>query len=103
GGGAEVREDLVPAVVRKGSRRLCEITEDRQRAVGGAARDHAQLHRGQVLRLVDDDVPEPARRAVDQRPCLVQEWQVVLAPDELGRASGPIAEQDLLRLWLKDP
>ena len=45
-----------------------------------AASHHAQLHRRQVLRLVDDHVPERARRLGEQRPRLVDERHVVLAP-----------------------
>ena len=45
-----------------------------------AAGDHLQLHRGQVLRLVHDHVPEALRRLGQERAGLVDERQVGLAP-----------------------
>ena len=46
----------------------------------GAPRDHPQLHRRQVLRLVHDHVVVRARRHAHQRMCLVQERHVRCAP-----------------------
>jgi len=65
GGGAaarQVRKDIVPARVRDCAGRLRDVAQDRQRALARAPRHHAQLHRRQVLRFVDDHVPVRARR-----------------------------------------
>ena len=61
---------------------LRDVAEDRHRASAGAPRDHAELHRRQVLRLVDDHVPERARRLGEQRERLVHQRDVVVAPAE---------------------
>ena len=45
-----------------------------------APREHAQLHRRQVLRLVDDQVAVRPVGPVEERARLVQEWQVGVAP-----------------------
>ena len=79
-GPAEVRERRVPTRRRRGTGRLREIAEHRHRVPVRAPCEHPQLHRREVLRLVDDDVPEAARRALHERLRLVDERQVVGGP-----------------------
>ncbi len=88
----EVRLELLPAPVGDRAGRLRDVTEHRQRAVDGAARDCEQLHRREILRLVDDHVPVRTRRAFEQRARLVEQRQVVLAPAEIGDALRPVAK-----------
>ena len=57
----QMGEEVVPVPVRDRPGRLRDVAEDGE-AVGGPAPDHAELHRSQVLRLVDDRVPEPLGR-----------------------------------------
>ena len=87
---AEVPQRRVPG--RRGPRRraLREVAEDGRRAGGAAAADRPQLHRGEVLRLVQDDVPE-ARRALEEVGDLVEQ-------DGVGRASSGRAPGDRGRL-----
>ena len=49
-------EHLVPPVGRERARRLGDVTDDRHRAAQRAARGHLELHRREVLDLVDHDV-----------------------------------------------
>ena len=76
----QVLEHLVPALVGDRARRLGDVAEQRQPSRRRAPRDHPQLHRRQVLRLVDDDVPVGLRPAVDQLVELVEERDVGLSP-----------------------
>src|SRR5262249_55415572 len=89
------RLELRPAAVDDRAGRLRDVAEDRERAVDRAARDREELHRREILRLVDDHVPVRARRAVEQRAGLVEERHVVVAPDEIGGAARPVAEEEL--------
>ena len=57
----------------------------------------AELHRRQVLRLVDDHVPERPRRRDEQRVRLVEQRHVAVAP-----AAAPPGEE-LLLLGGEDP
>ena len=66
------RQELVPAVVGDRPGRLGDVAEDRE-AGYGPSRDHPQLHRRQVLRLVDDHVAVLVRRPEQQRSGLVEE------------------------------
>ena len=52
----EVVGDIAPARRRPRSGRLGEVADDGQRAVERPPGDHLQLHRREVLDLVDDDV-----------------------------------------------
>ena len=67
------------------------VSEPERRAPG----HHAELHRRQVLRLVDDHVAERARRLAEERVRLVDERDVAVAPPN--RDAGA-AEQPLLAL-----
>ncbi len=87
----EMRQQLVPAAVRDRAGRLRDVAEDRQRPVARAAGDHPQLHRRQVLRLVDDHVAVHVRRGVEQRARLVEQRDVAVRP-----AATAAAEQQLL-------
>src|SRR6185437_16141941 len=91
----QIRLELLPAAVDDGSGRLRDVAEDRERAVYGAARDREQLHRREILRLVDDHVPVGPRRAGEQRPRLVEQRHVLVAPAQIGHATGPVAQQEL--------
>ncbi len=93
----EKRQYLVPARVRDRAGRLGDVTEDRQRTFARAAADHAELHRRQVLGLVDDDVAERGRRLPDERVGLVEEPDVAVAP------ALPAPAQEALLLRLQDP
>ena len=94
----EVRHELVPAVIGDRPRGLGDVAEDRHRA-GRAPREHPQLHRRQVLRLVDDDVPVRRRRPLEERARLVEQRQVAVAP---AASSEPLRSEhpsdELLRL-----
>ena len=97
----QVRQDLRPALVADGARALRDVAEDRQRAVAGASRDHPQLHRRQVLRLVDDHVVVRARRLADERVRLVEQRHVGVAPAGTAPAQQPLlvlVEEPLGRL-----
>ena len=76
--GAEIREQVVPAAVRDWPGGLRDVAEDGERS-RRAAREHAELHRRQVLRLVDDHVAVRPVAALEQRPRLVEERQVGVA------------------------
>ena len=52
----EVIGDIAPTRRRPRPRRLGEVADDRQRAVERPSGDHLQLHRREILDLVDDDV-----------------------------------------------
>ena len=54
------------------------------------ARDHPQLHRRQVLRLVHDHVPVAGRRLDEHRASLVEQRQVGLAPAAARAAQEPL-------------
>ena len=91
-------EHVVPAVVDDRPRRLRDVAEDRERAAACAARHHPELHRGQVLRFVDDHVPERPRRLGEQRARLVEERDVVVTP----RETGPWAAKQSLLAVVED-
>ena len=93
----EVRQHLVPARVRDRPGPLGDVAEDRQRALARAPRDHPQLHRREVLRLVDDDVVVRARRLADERVRLVEQRHVPLAP------AGAAPPQQPLLVLVEDP
>ena len=61
----------LPVLLAGGSGRLGEVAEDRHRPVGLRRPIDPQRDRRVVLRLVDDDVAERERRAVEQRVGLV--------------------------------
>ena len=84
-------EDVLPAPVHDRSRALSDVAERRQRPVPRAPRDHAQLHRGQILGLVHDHVAEGAGRLPDEGVRLVEKRHVAVAP-----ACCPPAQQALL-------
>ena len=67
---------------------LGDVAEHGGRAGRAPAADRAQLHRGQVLRLVEHDVAE-ARLALDQVGGLVDEHRVGQRPRRGLRARGP--------------
>jgi hypothetical protein len=90
--GREVGEKLVPALVGDRACRLGDVAENRESA-RGAAGDHPQLHRGEVLRLVDDHMAVLRRCAVEEGAGLVQQRKVAVAP-----AASPALEQRLLVL-----
>ena len=81
----QLREHLLPAAVRDGPGRLRDVTQHREGACG-APRDHPELHRREVLRLVDDHVAELRRRAMEDRARLVDHGEVVVAPPAPGAA-----------------
>ena len=54
--GGQVLEDLVPVLVGPGAGGLGDVADDGHRPVERTTADHPQLHRRQVLDLVDDDV-----------------------------------------------
>ena len=60
----QVGEHVVPARQRARPARLAEVADQGHRARRAAAGEHAPLHRGEVLRLVDEHVAERARLAV---------------------------------------
>ncbi len=93
----EVRQHLVPARVRDRPGPLGDVAEDRQRALARAARDHPQLHRREILRLVDDHVVVGAGGLADERVRLVQQRHVPLAP------AGAAAAQQPLLVLVEDP
>jgi hypothetical protein len=90
-------EHLLPAGVGDRPRRLGDVAEQGDCPFTGAARDRAELHGCQVLRLVHDDVPVRARRRADEGVRLVEQRDVAVAP---GRPAS--AEEALLRL-VEDP
>ncbi len=83
-----MREGLRPALRRGRTRGLGEVAEHGHRMMAAAACEHPQLHRREILRLVDDDVPEPSRRAFHQRLGLVEQREVVRRPG-VARGTGP--------------
>ena len=93
----QVRQELVPAAVEDRAGRLRDVAEDRQRALPAPAGDHPQLHRRQVLRLVDDHVPVDVRRRVEQRARLVEQRDVAVRP------IATAAQQQLLLGGVEDP
>ena len=80
-------EHLVPRRELRVGGALRDVAEDRHGLAAGAADDHAQLHRREVLRLVDDHVPVSAQVGVDQ-PARLVEQRHVARPQRLvlGRA-----------------
>ena len=52
------------------------------------ASDHAQLHSGEVLGLVDDDVPVRLFRPGDERLSFIEEGQIGTAPSLIARLFG---------------
>ena len=98
-GVGQVSADLVPVCVRPWPRGLGQIAEHGDRAPRCTPGDHAELHRGQVLGLVHDDVPVRAGPTAREERGLVQEGQIVGAPGggADGRATAPEKELPLAR------
>ena len=69
-------QDPLPAGDARVGGALGEVAEDRQRLAAGPAHRHPQLHRGEVLGLVDDDVAEAPEAGVDQPVRLVEQRDV---------------------------
>ena len=99
-------EHLVPVGVGPGAGGLRDVADDGHRAVERAAGEHAQLHRRQVLRLVDDDVAVGAhvvvggltraphlRLGAEQRAGLVEQRHVVDGPHGVLDVLGPRAHE----------
>ena len=100
----EMGEHVIPAGGRQRTRRLGEVADDGHRAVQRAAGRHLELHRRQVLHLVDDDVPVRADLVgvvgltatadpwAQDLPCVVEQRDVRRRPpdvvDVLGRVAG---------------
>src|SRR5262245_48087465 len=82
-------EHLLPARVRHRPGGLRDVAEDRERAEG-AARDHADLHRREVLRLVHDHVAVADGLAEEQSASLVQQREVSGAPAGTGAPQQPL-------------
>ncbi len=99
--GREALEDLVPVGVGPGAGGLGDVADDRHRPVQRAAGEHPQLHRREVLGLVDDDVavgahlvvvvgpvapvlPPPGPRP-EQGPGLVEQRDVVAGERDVVR------------------
>ena len=67
---------------------LGDVAHDRHRPVERTTTDHAQLHRREVLGLVDADVAVGTQRVLvalarsipEQSPCLIEERDVVEVP-----------------------
>jgi hypothetical protein len=76
----EVAEQLLPAAIAGRPRRLRDVAEERHRPAAGPPRQRPQLHRGQILSLVDDHVPVRVRCPVQQRRRLVEQCEIRLAP-----------------------
>ncbi len=101
----EMSEHVVPAVGRERTRRLREVADDRHRTVQGAARQHPQCHRREVLRLVDDDVSVGAqlvglgavarRPRTEQRERLIEQRDVRVGPHHLVDVRGSSTHQPL--------
>ena len=83
-------DDLVPALVRDRAGALRDVAEEREPEALRAPRDHPELHRRQVLGLVDDHVVERPGRLPDQRVRLVQELHVRVAPAPPATAQEPL-------------
>ena len=79
------RSAVVPVGGRPRRGALGDVAEDRRRAGRAAPADRPQLHRGEVLRLVEDHVAE-ARRALEQIGRLVDEHGVGRGPRRRCRA-----------------
>ena len=65
----QVGDDVVPAGERAGPARLTEVAHQRHRTRWAATGEHAPLHRGEVLRLVDEHVAERAQLTVVVAGC----------------------------------
>ena len=99
----EVGEDVVPRVRGERAGRLGEVADDRQRAVQRPPCGHPQLHRGQILDLVDDDVPErpdlvglldpaaPASGWPEDVASVVEQGDVGRCPPHVGDVRRPLA------------
>ena len=72
----EMRGDLRPRGVRPRGRRLREVAEHGDRPARSATSDHAQLHRREVLRLVDDHVSVSRRVPLEQVARLVDQREI---------------------------
>ena len=87
---SKVRQNLVPALVRDRPRPLRHVAEDRQRAATRAAGDHPQLHRREILRLVDDHMVVGPRRRTDEGVRLVEQRHVRVAPPRAATPQEPL-------------
>ena len=83
---------LAPVRVRPGPGGLGQVAEHGDRARRCPAGDHAELHRREVLGLVDDDVPVAARPPPGEERGFVEEGQIVDAP--CGRGHGGVLGPD---------
>ncbi len=92
-----------PGAGRPGCRPLRQVAQHRERPEGGPAGDGPALHRGQILRLVDDDVPVTLE-VLDQPGHLVEQQQVPGGPacrPPRPRRARP--QQGALLLRIQDP
>ena len=100
---AEVRQGLLPRRGRPRRRPLGDVAEDGGRPGRAAAPDGPQMHGGEILGLVEDDVAQ-ARRTVDEIRELVKEDEVGGGPPRGrpgARRVGP--QQDSLLFDAQEP
>ena len=87
----KVHEDRVPVVVGPGTGGLGDVTDDGHGTVQGPPAEHSQVHRREVLHLVDHDVAVGThgiglaltRPGTQHGPGLVQEGGIRCRPQEL--------------------
>jgi hypothetical protein len=71
----------IPVDGRSRCSRLGEVAEDGEgAAVDRPACHHAKRHGGQILSLIDNDVPVATGRSLQERAGLVEEREVCLGP-----------------------
>ena len=85
-GMAQMRQRFVPGASCPRSRRLCKITEHRDRAGACSTSHGSQHHRGKILGFIEDQMAA-ARRTLQQVGCLIDQDHVSERP--AGRARRP--------------